>query len=408
MKKLIAISITLALIASAAFAQVTVGGLVQSKWVAFSEIPGDGDDTVNSLSWTGRVQLDGKTEGDIFGGSLRITPSSFDQIAANQGKMNKVLGGGVAFDWAYVWWQPIQQVKLQLGTISDGFYGVDAIAAWGFHGDANDFVAYDKLYNTAAFAGGALFTTGASFVITPLDGLKVVFGIPTEASISTYISDDKTAITNQNAMEAWKHFFLQAGYDLPNIGVITLTYKSGKQDKGDVSQIYASFQLKMIENLGLHFGVNYNFPGQYKNSGKDAQDNSPITLGLAADYGLSDTFGVKARLAFSFLGSEDDGSTTTDKPYLFDLEVLPYYDLSIFKAYLSLGMRLHTDEEQGSTVVRDAYVDFLVNPYIEKTVGAGSFFAGFQLIGIGVQDGTKKSSKYNLTWAIPVGLQYAF
>jgi hypothetical protein len=377
------------------------------KWTAFDEAF-NSTDVTNSLDVKeGFIQLDGKTEDGTFGGSVRA----------------KSTGGDA--NWVYAWWQPIKQVRFVLGKNDDTWYGKDAVAGWDFHGTANNYAAIgNNFYHDTAFAGGT--GQGASVVITPLDGLEVVFMVPvglTKEGISVY---------GDNANNTWKHFILQAGYTLENVGIITLTYKSGTNDMAanqalqtkmnqagyvwtwddkegitlDVGKFYASFQLKMIENLALHFGVNYNLPAEFG----DFKYNSPIALGLGADYTAGD-FGIKARLAFLFAGNLDldiSGQDPYPEPFKFDIGIQPYYDLGILKAYLSLGMALTTDtEDNDGNTIRDMYADFYVNPYITKAVGNGTFFAGAYLQGKAVPD-TGKKSKEKWGWGVPVGLRFAF
>jgi hypothetical protein len=433
MKKLIAISITLALVASAAFAQVSVGGQASMAWIPFQ---GDTRKDSSVLSgfptWNGNITAKAATENDVFGAVVRV------------------YADGAAHAYAWAWWKPIEQLRFTLGTNPDGIFGTDTFAGWDFNSEANDSVTQginDNFFKSSAFAGG-WSKTGAWLELTPIEGLAVNFAVPalteTDYSAGTWHPLDVTD-NNGNTIDgiwvagepktigfvkAWKDFQAlraQVAYDISGIGKATLTYQGGafKAPGGftsipigvttlpvDTGAIYLAFQLSAVENLGLNIGFKYALPVTEENySGTtDVTFNSPVEIGLGAKYDMGD-FGIAGRLNFSFAGNvKPDGGDAIPVPFNFQLNIKPYYDLGILKAFLNLGMDLVTDQENArGDNISDMHMGWYVNPYISKAVGGGTFFAGFQLKGVPANDpDNNKKWKQDIEWGIPVGINLYF
>jgi hypothetical protein len=61
-----------------------------------------------------------------------------------------------------------------------------------------------------------------------------------------------------------------------------------------------------------------------------------------------------------------------------------------------MGVDLAVPDEGESTF------DWFLNPYIAKSAGGGTFYAGFQVFS------GKSGDDTVINWGIPVGLEYAF
>jgi len=176
MKKIIAISVMFALIAGAAFADVTFGGglgwhleLLKSDNAKIWAPDGSGGylmDPVADYSETlasalaGRpyaesdatqtaigtskpiysaiafngASLDASFEGDNYGGKVRLHPMGNTPWWSFESNYNP---------YAFLWWKPIDMFQITVG-LNDGSYGTDHITGWGFNASAQDYVAVDN------------------------------------------------------------------------------------------------------------------------------------------------------------------------------------------------------------------------------------------------------------------------
>ena len=128
MKKILAISVIFALVAGAAFAQIsgTIAGTV-------NVLQGMTDEDATVEGVMGRVRLSGagQTDDGKFGGYLRL-----DRGAGwAQDNHYGFYGAG----WA--WWQPHEIFRLQIGQDRDNAIAMENIARWGFYQNAADIMS---------------------------------------------------------------------------------------------------------------------------------------------------------------------------------------------------------------------------------------------------------------------------
>jgi hypothetical protein len=187
MKKIIAISVMLVLIAGAAFADTSIGGGLQfHAKLLESGTDANGDSVVNS---GGIIVPDCNTifnvsfSGENAGGMMRLwSPAG----PGNTGRP----------DWfkyfAFAWWRPIDQFKFQIGQNPDGEWGHTQITGWGFNAEAQNIVAIDQYNQWGGYIGnlskvaiggnagwwGGYSAFGLYFSIFPAQGFEVNVGIP--------------------------------------------------------------------------------------------------------------------------------------------------------------------------------------------------------------------------------------
>jgi hypothetical protein len=165
----------------------------------------------------------------------------------------------------------------------------------------------------------------------------------------------------------------------------------------DPHKIYASFYMPLLDSkLGLNVGVKYAIPvtgDEWDGAAADWTLNTPVAVGLGAQYVFGDAFTLKARLASTFAGSKETDGVTVKYPFNIGISLNPVISVG--------GVKIHID---GSVVIADVAEKFSwhVNPVIQKTVGPGTFFAGVNLQSI--PDGKADS----LAWAIPIGIIVGF
>jgi hypothetical protein len=422
MKKLIVLAAVLTLAVTAAFADITVGGLVFWNFTAFGN-PADPDrgpvygtdgvtvltpaksgsdaqssDIISSLGRVAaRIQITGQNDDGSFGGGVRVTPANyvrFDDLAR-----------------AWVWWQPLPILRAQLGYHAD--FGVKTyVVGWGFNQDAGDFLDGVAGYGEYAPRRNGVFVNGlddsddvyaASLVLTPIDGLAISVGVPFWHSGEAGWFEGQTDSTGL-AKNVYADTFAQVAYNINGVGEAAVSFDGSP--KGQASTLFASFNVSAVENLGLNIGVKYALPVSQDNDGNDLgyTVNSDFKVGFGASYQVNDLFGVKARFYAGFGGNtKPDGGDADPTPSLVSFELQPNFNFGIFTAALNFGMDLIGEDKDGAgDKVADATTKWWITPYITKAIGGGSLWAGVNIVS------TPQSGDNILQWAVPIGLMYSF
>jgi hypothetical protein len=263
--------------------------------------------------------------------------------------------------FTFWWWRPIPMLRVQLGRNADGDWGHAQIAGWGFNAEAQGGVALDEwrgLNGTAALvarnANGQTAATnptgqwaggfsgwGATLTLTPIPGLLVGLAIPFGEAAA-------------NWQTIYSKIYLHAQYALPDIGTARLAVQfapgynrtyiqpqeevkgevepkvswRGNTEAADMTQIWGSFYLSMIEGLGAEVSLSYKLPYTREDvnfvDGEDkgvkykynvggagivnglppnARMNYPVALGIGARYAVTPDINVKLRFGMNFGGS---------------------------------------------------------------------------------------------------------
>jgi hypothetical protein len=209
MKKLIALSMAFALVATAAFAQIGVGGSVVGEW---SIINVDGDDVTTNPGDMAKHALNGVrarvnvngiiNEEGTLGGMVQLRPMESYQALTN------------------VWWQPASFVKFTLGYFwGGGGQGV------GVANVADDIIPV-KMYGRDGWKGdntrGALngwgyeVLNGSSIELFPVEGLYIAATVPTG-----------DALGGAKAADIFARTMGRVAYTINGIGQIAVTYGGG-------------------------------------------------------------------------------------------------------------------------------------------------------------------------------------
>ena len=437
MKKLIVFSVVFALVAGAAFAEVSFGGTVFGK---VDVVKGDNvkDSDIKAGGGIGRVNVDASAESEdgSFGGWMRFRAGSW---------------GAGASGWGLAWWKPVDAVKFQIGNNPDGIFDTTHMTRCGFYQVAGDI----GIVNAGNAWGGGLGPVvsdqvffggfggfGAMLSITPIELLALNFVFP-------YVEG--------KAGDTYRHFIGQAIVNLDGIGQFSLTFQAdrgtiakkdgtagspgvteylvagsvaadgtvteddwvaapkagdiiigtrvtGKTDatgspeiKDSPGKIFASFYLSMIENLGIDVGFSFKLPAQ------DSKDMDHLGIGLGAQFDAGQ-FGIKARILAGVGGKTNDKAD----PVALTFDLQPSFAINDdLVAFLSVGLGF-VGLRDGAPDTEIAKVNFHVNPYVRyKFDWSKGLFAGFLLEarGPGVKDA---DPAFNMTWSIPVGLYITF
>jgi len=438
MKKLIAISVVFVLLATAAFAEISVSGHVIGT-VKTIEGNTESDDDVTAGASMGRVRLEAEGENDEgtfgawvraeLGGSFAYDEKGYKKADEEDGKWSGNFEPTKEEDfykytnfYGHAWWKPIEAFKLTIGgNGGDGFFGADGNTRFNYYGEVGadvGIVAEDWAFDSAFFGGfNAKSGAGAILTIKPIgDALEVNIAVPFD---SGFAKDQYNKTTVQVAYTA-------------GFGKIALTYASnsgntvkgkvkgtfpnltGLDISGDGGKIYAYGGLKLSDNLELDIGVGYTLPvtEEIDFFGQGAADitySAPLGVGVGVNF-TSGQIGVKARVLGEFLGSaevDQAGTNAYDLPLVVVFDVLPSYAINDnLTAFLDAGIKFTAEDKWDvatgtSFVFSDSLFGWHANPYIAYTVGSGAFYAGINVSSSGVKDS-------GLDWAVPIGLSVSF
>jgi len=399
MKKLIAISVVFVLLTAAAFAQPSVGGNLAAKITLIASDSQEKAPLVGGISFeNSHVNVDYANGDGTAGGRVRLSGRS-SQIG---------WWGGLPF--AFGWWRPIPQLRVQIGHNPDGDFGAAQITGWGFNAEAQNSVAIDqdsgdsgangwKAARRAGFYGG-YSELGATLSLYPVDGLTVNLILP--------FGDGRAEGHSKGVGTIYPKFHLNIVYSIPDIGVVRVTFvgKGGLGDNEDypqktsVGDIFASFFLNAIDDLGVDLGIAYGLG--YKDAADLEVNPTGLSIGLGLRY-VSGDFGIKfragtqlARVTANAAGTDVVNSDTT-----IGVVILPYYTLPALRVYLNAGFGISLPDGD------DPYnrVDWFVNPYITKSVSSFTFYAGFKLWSDGAPDADTDAV---IKWAVPIGFNSYF
>ncbi|MDR0584959.1 MAG: hypothetical protein LBG57_11530 [Treponema sp.] len=407
MKKFIALSLVLALAVGAVFAELKIGG---QAGIGVTAVSGTSEDDsvlgagISDTATGGRIEAVYSNDPGSFGALVRVKPLE---------------GLVTGTDRVFAWWQPLPQVKLTLGKDGNGQFALNyLVAATYHHFQAEDYVAYGG-YGMTRFAWSYVGFTdlGAALTLTPLKGLAINVGVPYDKS--------------EEAEEVYKHTTGQVTYDIADVGQIGVTFVGGagyswdttnSRPVTDPSAVYAQFYLTAIKPLQLNVGLKYSFPGDFDMPAGPAGSLEvkaayPIAAGFGLNYNISNTIGVKARLAAAFAGSQErSNGVTVDEPLRLGFDLMPYFDLGFLRLFLNTGIGYTAETANPGTgnKIDDSQVfSWYINPYITKSVGPSIFYVGFQLYS----DGSKVDVSNPMIpvdkdpiigWAIPLGIQVFF
>ena len=375
-KKLIAISVVFALVAGAAFAADVSGVVIGAVDVASSVKGADAELFGNG--GLGRVRLEASGEGEIgigsIGGWIR-----FD--AANPYAVNIPGGAGsaTAMVSGIAWWQPIEQLRIQLGHSEDGHFDTTHLIRYGFQAQANEIPGLGpRNMWTGVVGSDNTITSGSkrdvSFSITPMEGVSINIAFPWDATAT----GDDTQIAN-----TFKQVFFQVNY-AADFGAIHVTY-DGVNSSTVMGNFFASAYLgSLVDGLGVEVGAKFGIAA--KNAGKP-----PLNVGLAVKYDVSEQFGVKFRSLFG-IPMESGGKM------VMSVDLLPYYAVNdSVTAFFNIG------------ISKGADVTFYINPYVRVGSEWGSaFYAGFYFTNDNSGDDGAKAANGKSTWGIPIGLIASF
>jgi len=402
MKKLIAISVMLVLIAGAVFAETSVSGAVETHFQLVGNsgqedaknhsvgADGNNDSYTIADAW---IQLSGQNDEGTMGGALRVKPYY----------NNSWEGDGI--HKANVWWQPIPQLRIFLGKDDDGMFGTDELVSWNYYQAGTAYMSEHDWGLYRDFFPGNWDKFGLAFIIKPVDALEV------DVTLNSQGDDRSNADWRTN--DLFKAIRVSANYAIDGIGKIFFvyngpanfdgnppTYTSDADDDFDgwktKGQVAASFQLTAVEGFKIQpgFAIKLADTKNWKIGTEDAKNPTHIGLGL---WYTGEGFGVKLR--GGYILNVDGNEKTTQLV----IGVLPYYNISDnVTGFLQFEYNAKTTDDS------DDYNDpatITVFPSIRAGFGSGTV-----AIGVKIQNfnETTTGGKSHTSWAVPVLFAFSF
>jgi hypothetical protein len=450
MKKLIAISLALTLVAGAAFAEVTVGGSAVGRWQIISDTTktdGGQEDYANSgpiyadtlfgaenggvaNSVRGRVNVSASNEDGTFGASVGIR-------VQKDGAIDSSVGTGA-------WWKPLDILKVTFGYM------------WGGGNPIGVALVDDDVLTPAFYGRGANYIPwgyeilqGAHIELTPIEGLYILATVPLDNSGNLSFNGWNTPFKAGEvaAQRIFQHTSVRVAYTIADIGTIRATFWGGTgtvADSGipsevpkdpfslslggaDASVVDIGFALTAIENLGIDIGFELPLAATYWLNPSsfatytDLNYQVPMSVNLRANFNAG-AFHVAGGVFASFAGKasvKQNGTEATIEQGLdIGVTINPAFDIGDLLTVGIVGefkldgedtFKAGTDELKGASVNH-----FVVLPYIQKNVNGATLYAGIKI----ADNNTYKASddgktiyetdKTAITWSIPVGFTYYF
>jgi len=389
LKKCIVIMVMFALVAGAAFAQITFGGQLQEGMTLFSG---------NNVK-----------DADVnMGGTYNST--------YHEAKYSVVFGDGTAGGrlvlygkggfWGWMQWRPSQYFRVKIGSDGDGdsvIGGFAQIVGWGFTGEAKNSVAAVNDYdgslpmkyrhaglNYGGFDGDAAFNLG--FSVFPIDMLTINF---------LFRDFDKAA----EVTDRLSKIQISASYKIEEVGTIRFAAvglgglakpydadtKTGIAKDGDpIGKLHLAFHSsELVQGLGFEVGAQFDLPHL------NVETFDPITFGAGLNLTMTDPFNFKFRGGVSLGGKKDGEDLDTTG---FSIGILPSYKLPKLTIFFhaGMGMEIKKDSED------EPNYGWFINPYIWVPMGGMRMWVGIQIIDAhAAQEG-------QINWNIPFGFNFYF
>jgi len=363
MKKLIAISVMIALIAGAVFAETSVAGAIEARLNVYEGVFGDHGDayeggfpkpTTSGSFGTAWIALSGTNDDGTLGGMFRLRGQD---IVETDFRWHRV----------FVWWKPVPQLRIFLGQDADGMFETGQLTSWAFHQGSESFlVVHHWDYWREIFPGNwDTFGAALSFYLVP--GLDLNLVIPT-GQPSGWPRHHNAAVTRKTDLDIIYPGSLQltAGYNIEDVGKVAFAWIGSGQNFLDsdtltkFGKIALSFYSGSIVD-GLQFQV-----GGSTDLLKGADDPAPVQVGAAVHFNAGD-FGIKFRVGSDIKLDEDGGLFLTGN-------IMPTYNTEIGKLCLDIGVSMNKAKSDA-----DQDLGYWINPYLKKGLSGGYFQVGFIL-----------------------------
>ncbi|MHB9293867.1 hypothetical protein Holit_02986 [Hollandina sp. SP2] len=447
MKKLIALSVVLVVLAGAGFAEVTVSGQVDAVVMPLQVIAPDGEDTLigagvgrNGSGDAPRVRI------GVVGGTEQVGINF--KIQFNPKSSNSATDPRIGIDdFAEVWWKPVSQLKIEAGKfVNDTLRGKIGDDNWQRYtvGMKNP----DGMF-TRFSSGNAGFMLG----LTPIEPLYIGVSVPSVVqftagfpdTVGSYYSyegdttptaadaDDFTKVGN--VIHTYEKIQAAVGYTIPNIGLFRVQYVGASHidpeglwtNPLNVRRIEAAFAFTGMKGLvidvggkvPLAFDTYENAKAYEWDNDGDGKDNIPIThkvtggtkyqapfqVSLGAGY-TADALDIKGRVDAQFGASKKMDNYEKNPGLDVNVHLWPSYNLGFATAGLDVGFNFIGDTEEkigDTTTTTEGGYQFGIGAWLKKAYGSASIKGGLAL-----SLGEKGGNKLPTVFSVPIIFDYSF
>ena len=441
MKKLIGTVAVAALLASAAFAEITFGAWLR---VVAAPVASDGDDILSGMtnSWgygarPARLNISATSEDEKVGFSMGVYNDAWDGIAAG--------------DDVVIWARPWDWLKISLGQWDyTTFRGDLAYGSWEWIRPVNwiiddEGLTFDKL--------GA--KNGIQLELAPVEGLLIMWNLPLAKGFNKFndksddykvgatgnveLDDDGNPVhadksTTNYAYKMFEQQDIAAKYTIGDIGTIKLGWGGqGKRNDNDdkyLGDINVAFDLTAVENLFLTVGVKIPVASSdykdgvaadaYKNveKGESADLFKFIKAALGVSYQVLDNLKISASYGMQTYSKYDAGVTVKELPrhqFGIGVDVGLTDSLTLnadFRGLLGGGYKM--DGEKVDDSAPDPQFSFLLglrynvssNGYVGIGFQGSTGDCGFLKDSWGINPSSEKEKAF--CWAVPIAVSVWF
>jgi len=356
MKKLIAISVMLALFTGIAFAQTSISGAVETRInVIEGVLEEENKPTTNSSIAAGYVQLSGRNEAGTMGGLIRVRQAD------------------TGFHRAFVWWRPKPEVRLFLGRDDDGMFSTgNALTDWAFHqGGEGHISRHDWGFWRSVFPGN-WDKPGFAISYYGIEGLELNLVVPADGRFD---------------IEDMYPFGLQfmGSYRIPDVGTILWSYIGSMNSMEKIDDPYEkanfglagiSFLLTAVPGIRTQIGVSTN-PALHG-------PTPPVRIGWGLHW-ASGNIGVKTRAAYVMRNSGDHEDGFND---FLTFNIMPHYTMGNVTVLCDFIIENNTAND---------FISWWVNPYIRY---------GNLRTGLMINSTTAEGA--NISYRLPIQAVFSF
>jgi hypothetical protein len=420
MKKLLALSVVLSLVAGALVAQVPdgfkIGGWNRMTFLPIHSVFTDGEDTAEATSgipWT-KVRVDLSDNYDFVGWRLDIGADA----GLNFTDFSTPKAVAYVGDFANLWIKPFKSdiLKINIGKFNEDVFR----GKFGTDGNMDTFTASpnhnpDWLFNRFQGNGGMLLTS------SPVEGLTI--GVLANSGFDMPGTTSDTWNRAQ-AEDVWKKVQVGAGYNIAGIGLARVQYVGAAQNfalnpnfalnsNHTNPRLEAAFNLTAVENLNVDIGAKIPFAVTEDDAalGDDTKFQDPFQANLGAKYSFGD-LGLEAVIYTAFAGgiTPDGGDITANEGFKFEIRVIPSYYLAAADTTVAVELNFAATTSNivdGEEVDDSASSKFGAGLFLQKSVGKGFVKTGLTFtVNPEVKAGTYMRDQFT-TLTLPIVLEFS-
>jgi len=403
MKKIIAISLMFALVATAVFADTSIGGGVTTHLVLATVQEDGGDPMMAGEVAAAEFTFTGSNAEGTLGGRWRFR----NHWIGTAGVSGDDPEWQAMYDQVYVWWKPVPQINVFLGIDQDGKFGAGDFLEWGFHTGDQGYITNQPWDFWRQIFPGNWDGFGLALSFYPIPGLDINLVLPTGSVSWQQAPASKTNLAQPITDSDSDHhdgmlpsrLRLNVNYSL-DFGKISFAYFGAgvASEKGTAWLGGYSAGAIMSDNNGLVAlsalitaidGI------QIKVGGSVALNNGDADMLISAGGGVAyagDGFGVKFRAATFMQGDRKTFLTTN---------VMPYFDLGGGQFLLDIGVTSDGEKDPG--------LGWYFTPFYRLGIPGGGIHFGLKVWNnIGTNGDIGISGADFVKWAIPIEFSFSF